>query len=303
MDQNIMMTFVNAKINIGLQIVRRREDGYHDLQTVFYPVGNYAGTPSNPESFCDMLEITPSAEEGMVFVFTGNRMKCEEKDNLVCRAARLFMEHTGEILFRKGSGKGIEVHLDKHIPDGAGMGGGSADASFVLRALNSMLAEDERLNDELLASLALRLGADCPFYIYNRPMYGVGVGEKLSDIPLDLSGYWLLVVKPDVYVSTRDAFAGVVPRPGNIDLRCLPGIPITEWQGLVKNDFEDSIFPRYPELREIKERLIGSGALYASMSGSGSSLYGIFANLRDAETSRSEFEGEATIEGVYLLKL
>ena len=95
------------------------------------------------------------------------------------------------------------------------MGGGSADASFVLRALNSMLAEDERLNDELLASLALRLGADCPFFIYNRPMYGVGVGEKLSDIPLDLSGYWLLVVKPDVYVSTRDAFAGVVPRPGN----------------------------------------------------------------------------------------
>ncbi|MDE7116652.1 MAG: 4-(cytidine 5'-diphospho)-2-C-methyl-D-erythritol kinase, partial [Muribaculaceae bacterium] len=233
MDKNIMMTFVNAKINIGLQIVRRREDGYHDLQTVFYPVGKYAGTPSNPEPFCDMLEVTPSSEEGMRFLFTGNRMKCEEKDNLVCRAARLFMKHTGDRLLRQESGRGIEVRLDKHIPDGAGMGGGSADASFVLRALNSMLPEDDRLNDDSLATLALGLGADCPFFIYNRPMYGAGVGEKLTDIRLDLSGYWLLVVKPDVYVSTRDAFAGVVPRPGNIDLRSLPGIPVTEWQGLV----------------------------------------------------------------------
>jgi len=309
-----MIGFVNAKVNIGLQIVRRREDGYHDLQTVFYPVGLYAGAPENPESFCDILEIVPSGEEGVRFMFTGRKVDCPREDNLVCRAVSLFEKRVsgdGRVLIDslQASGVhgawrvGLDIRLDKHLPDGAGMGGGSADASFTLRMLNTMLAEEERFTDSELAGMALELGADCPFFIYNRPMYGEGVGEKLSDIPLDLSGYWLVSVKPEVHVSTREAFAGVTPHEGNVDLRKLPSIPVEQWQSVVKNDFEDSIFPQYPVLRSIKESLISSGALYASMSGSGSSVYGIFKDLSVAHNARCKFLNESTIEGAYLLKL
>ena len=272
-----MIEFVNAKINIGLQIVRRREDGYHDLQTVFYPVGRYAGLPDNPEPFCDILEIIPAKEPGIRFHFKGRMIDCPEEKNLVCKAARLFFESSASDSGSLGASasasargeRGLEIILEKHLPDGAGMGGGSADASFTLRMLNELTSRgylteqgysergsELRYSDEELAKMALRLGADCPFFIYNRPMYGCGVGEKLTDVKLDLTGYWLVVVKPDVYVSTRDAFAGVTPRPGNIDLRTIAEIPITDWQDVVVNDFETSIFPKFPELARIKERLI-----------------------------------------------
>ena len=297
-----MIKFVNAKINIGLQIVRRREDGYHDLQTVFYPIGLYAGTPGNPDAFCDILEIIPAVVNGVEFEFTGRKVDCPVDKNLVCRAARLFWDAKGEDLQRCVGSNGLRICLDKHLPDGAGMGGGSADASFTITALNSLLEEESRMTDEEMAAMALRLGADCPFFVYNRPMYGEGVGEKLSDIPLDLSGYWFLVVKPRVYVSTKDAFAGITPKKGDIDLCRLAEIPIDEWQGIVKNDFEDSIFPKFPELREIKELLLARGAVYASMSGSGSSMYGIFRNLSEAENAKSQFVKEATNEGIYLLE-
>lgn len=297
-----MIRFVNAKINIGLQIVKRREDGYHDLQTVFYPVGLYAGTPGNPDPFCDILEIIPSEKNGVEFEFTGRKVDCPLEKNLVCRAAHLFWEAKETNLRRCIGSNGLRICLDKHLPDGAGMGGGSADATFTITTLNSLLDEESRMTDEEMAVMALRLGADCPFFVYNRPMYGEGVGERLSDIPLDLSGYWFLVVKPKVYVSTKDAFAGITPQKGDIDLRRLAEIPIDEWQGIVKNDFEDSIFPKFPELREIKELLLARGAVYASMSGSGSSIYGIFRNLSVAENAKSQFVKEATNEGIYLLE-
>ncbi len=303
MAQNIMIRFVNAKINIGLQIVRKREDGYHDLQTVFYPVGKYAGTPDNQDSFCDILEVTPSDKSGLDFVFTGRKVGCPEDRNLVCRAARMFWEIKGEYLLSGAGSDGLTVRLDKHLPDGAGMGGGSADASFVITTLNSMLEEEHRLSDGEMAAMALRLGADCPFFICNRPMYGEGVGEILSDISLDLSGYWLVSIKPGVHVSTQEAFAGVSPRNGDMDLRMLPGIPVEQWQSVVRNDFEDSIFPKYPVLGSIKERLISYGAQYASMSGSGSSLYGIFKDKSAAQNARCKFLSESTIERAYLLKL
>lgn len=328
-----MIEFVNAKINIGLQIVRRREDGYHDLQTVFYPVGRYAGLPDNPEPFCDILEIIPAKEPGIRFHFKGRMIDCPDEKNLVCKAARLFFESSASDSGSLGASasasargeRGLEIILEKHLPDGAGMGGGSADASFTLRMLNELTSQGyltgpgyltergylarqgasagQGYSDEELAEMALRLGADCPFFIYNRPMYGCGVGEKLTDVKLDLAGYWLVVVKPDVYVSTRDAFAGVTPRPGNIDLRTIAEIPITDWQDVVVNDFETSIFPKFPELARIKERLIRNGAVYASMTGSGSSIYGIYDDYEKAMVSREDFRGETTIEGTYLLKL
>lgn len=304
-----MIEFVNAKINIGLQIVRRREDGYHDLQTVFYPVGRFAGLPDNPEPFCDILEIISAKEPGVRFHFKGRMIDCPEEKNLVCKAASLFFESSASDGGRFGASasasaqgeRGLEIILEKHLPDGAGMGGGSADASFTLRMLNELTSQG--YSDEELAEMALRLGADCPFFIYNRPMYGCGVGEKLTDVKLDLAGYWLVVVKPAVYVSTRDAFAGVTPRPGNIDLRTIAEIPIADWQDVVVNDFEASIFPKFPELARIKERLIRNGAVYASMTGSGSSIYGIYDDYEKAMVSCEDFKGETTIEGTYLLKL
>ncbi len=149
----------------------------------------------------------------------------------------------------------------------------------------------------------MNLGADCPFFIYNRPMYGTGIGEILQPIDLDLSGYWLVVVKPKVYVSTKEAFSKITPKPGNIDLLTLRRENIREWQGVVKNDFEESIFPLHPELAEIKEKLLKDGAVYASMSGSGSSIYGIFTDKAPAQLSKGNFDESTTIEGSYLLKL
>lgn len=304
-----MLEFVNAKINIGLQIVGKREDGYHNLQTVFYPVGRKAGTAENPEAFCDILEITREKPEGtegvktgetgeasrqMEFLFSGRRVDCEPEKNLVCRAARLFAESTGL------EGRWL-IHLDKHLPDGAGMGGGSADAAFALRMLNAMTGTG--LGDADLSAMASKLGADCPFFIYNRPMYAEGTGDRFEEIGLDLGGYFLLAVKPAVYISTKEAFAGVTPKQGEFDLREIATLPIEEWRGKVMNDFEESIFPQFPITADIKEKLYRLGALYASMSGSGSTLYGIFDNRESAEVARCQFKSEANIEGTYLLDL
>lgn len=290
-----MIQFVNAKINIGLQIVRRREDGYHDLQTIFYPIGIHSGTPRNPSSFCDILEISPSLSGKEELVFTGRPVNCDPEKNLVTKGARKFSERFSFPL------SGLRIHLDKHIPDGAGIGGGSADASFTLRALRKISGLD--IPDEELAGIAGELGADCPFFIYNRPMYAEGRGDLFSPVELDLTGKWIVLVKPDVYVSTAAAFAGVTPHKAEFDLRDISKLEISEWNGLITNDFEKSIFPQFPILAEVKERLSESGAVYASMSGSGSSIYGIFNDCRSARQARNDFISEPTIEGAYLLKL
>lgn len=260
-----MISFVNAKINIGLNIVRRRPDGYHDLSTIFYPVGLYAGTPTNPVSFSDVLEIIESDKEE--FIFMGRRVDCPPEKNLVVKAYHSFFKELGKSYPHK-------VILDKHLPDGAGLGGGSADASFTLRLLNELMGKP--FSDEKLESIALSLGADCPFFIKNTPCYAEGVGERMEKISLNLEGKWILVIKPDVYVSTKEAFAGVTPKKPLYDLRQVIRQPIEEWKNFITNDFEDSLFPRYPQLQEIKELLYDIGASFALMSGSGSSLYGIF---------------------------
>ncbi|MDE6637020.1 MAG: 4-(cytidine 5'-diphospho)-2-C-methyl-D-erythritol kinase, partial [Muribaculaceae bacterium] len=173
-----MVKFINAKLNLGLNIVRKREDGYHDLETVFYPIGVHNGTPENPEPFCDILEIIPS--EKTEFVFTGREVDCPLEKNLVYKAWKIFKDNYPEL-------KDYKIHLEKHLPDGAGLGGGSADASGVLLMLNELSGNPFK-NEELL-EMALCLGADCPFFILNRPCYAEGVGEILEPIDLDLSGW------------------------------------------------------------------------------------------------------------------
>lgn len=300
-----MISFVNAKINLGLQIVNRREDGYHDLQTIFYPIGIHAGMPSNPVEFCDVLEITPARADirsdigAHPLVPVRSFEFCSEspyplEQNLVYRAAEMFYE-------RFPDAPPMSLRLDKHIPDGAGIGGGSADASFALRMLNELCGAPASGTE--LAEMALRLGADCPFFLINTPAYAEGVGEKLQRVNLDLRGYWLLLVRPHVRISTREAFAGVTPRKSTFDLRGLPLFSIDTWKYLVHNDFELSIFPISPELADIKRALYDTSALYASMTGSGSSLYGIYPDEKSAVSARMVLNGFATIQSIYLLQL
>lgn len=280
-----MIRFVNAKINLGLNILRRREDGYHNLETLFYPVGRFNGTPLNPEPFCDILEInfTQDGAEDRFFL-SGNRIECPLEKNLVYKAVSAFRNASGE----KGlSIPPLTVTLDKHLPDAAGLGGGSADATFTLQLLNELFGNP--LDEETMQTLAVGLGADCPFFLENRPVLASGIGEIMQPVDLDLSGYWCVIVKPDIQISTKEAFAGITPVEPEIKIREIIGYPVEEWRekGL-SNDFERHLFESYPLLGKIKEILYREGALYASMSGSGSSLYGIFRDRRDAEDAVSE---------------
>ncbi len=278
-----MIKFVNAKLNLGLNIVRKRTDGYHDLETVFYPVGKYNGTPVNPEPFCDILEITPA--DTTEFRFTGRKVDCPLEKNLVYKAWKLFKEEyptLGEYL----------ITLEKHLPDGAGLGGGSADASAVLCMLNELSGSP--YNDEELAAMALKLGADCPFFIYNRPCYAEGVGEKLEPIDLDLSGWWCLLVKPDLSISTKEAFAGVTPAKPSTSLKEIVKLNVEEWQGKMVNDFEASLFPNHIDLPIIHDVLIVKGAEYVAMSGSGSTVFGLFRTKEEAESVMVCFEEHYT---------
>lgn len=275
-----MIQFVNAKINLGLNIVRRRPDGYHDLETVFYPVGLNNGKPCNPDRFCDILEISPSSGDNDEFCMIGRAIECSPEQNLVSRAVRAYRAKLSEA----GLGHLLparKIVLEKFLPDGAGLGGGSADASFTLKMLNELAGNP--FSDETLTGIALSLGADCPFFIYNRPMFGAGVGERLRPIKLDLSGKWCMIVKPGIHISTREAFAGITPRKPDFDLRRLEALPVSEWRDRLRNDFEASLFPKYPVLAEIKRDLYDSGALYAQMSGSGSSLFGLYPSQTACE--------------------
>lgn len=266
-----MLSFVNAKINIGLQITHRRPDGYHDLQTIFYPVGLYAGTHLNPVEFCDALEIVPAEENELII--TGDAVDCPREKNLVWKAMEAF---------EKMSGVKFPVHafLDKHLPSQAGMGGGSADAAFMLRMLNDMAGKV--LDEAKLIEVAARLGADCPFFIKNRPVYATGIGERMEDVDIDLGGWWCAIAKPEFSVSTREAFAGVAPVDNRFDLRRLAEMEPEQWREVAVNDFERSIFPLCPDLSRIKETMYASGAAYSSLTGSGSVVYGLFRRHEDA---------------------
>lgn len=264
-----MIRFPIAKVNLGLNITKRRPDGYHDLETVFYPVWGLQ----------DALEVIPKEKgETSLTEYGPTATFCPMEKNLVYKAYILLKDrfHLPE----------LDIHLLKAIPSQAGLGGGSADASFMLKGLNELF--NLGLGKEELLSMALQLGADCPIFIDPKPSYAEGVGEILEPIPLDLSGYDIIIVKPDIAISTKEAFQGVTPKvPEKNAKDIVLNVPIKKWHSCLHNDFEDSLFPKYPVLSEIKEQLIQKGALYASMSGSGSSLFGIFE--RSEQVSMKDF--------------
>lgn len=260
-----MITFPNAKINIGLQVTERRPDGYHNLDTVFYPI------PMN-----DALEVivTEGADYDCRLHISGISIEGDTDNNLVVRAYRL--------LAADYTLPPVDIYLHKHIPTGAGLGGGSADASYMLRLLNEMF--ELGISTEKLEAYAARLGADCPFFITGNPVYATGIGNQFHSIDLDLSGWHIVVVKPDVFVSTKEAYSMVRPEKPEVTLDKKITRPITEWKESISNDFEKGIFALHPELNDIKEKLYSLGATYAAMSGSGSALFGLFeAPIEDVE--------------------
>lgn len=252
-----MVVFPNAKINLGLHILRRRADGYHDIETLMLPI-----------DWTDILEVLPSRGESDTLVTTGRKIDCPAEKNLVMKALRLLRE--------VADFPAVDVHLHKVIPDGAGLGGGSSDAAFLLKAVNGLF--NLGLSDESLAAVAARVGADCPFFIYNRPAICSGVGTEIALVESPVpEGTWVVVSKPDVSVSTREAYSGVAPKEREMALMSLlESTSPAEWPVAVANDFEHSVVLSYPAIAEEKETIAAAGAWYASMSGSGAAVYGLF---------------------------
>lgn len=252
-----MITFPNAKINLGLHIIEKRPDGYHNLETIFYPI-----------PLEDALEVTILNDSTRKFSLhqSGMEITGAPETNLVVKAYKLLDDK-----FHLPS---IEIYLYKTIPSGAGLGGGSADAAFMLKLLNDKFKLN--LSNETLEEYAAMLGADCAFFINNAPTFAEGIGNRFSPISLSLKGYQLVLIKPDIFVSTREAFAHIRPHRPEYSLKEAINRPVSEWKSYLINDFEESVFPQHPAIGKIKEDLYREGALYASMSGSGSSVFGLF---------------------------
>jgi 4-diphosphocytidyl-2-C-methyl-D-erythritol kinase len=249
-----MVVFPNCKINLGLRILRRREDGYHDLETVFYPL-----------PVRDVLEVVRAPQA--TFTTYGRPIPGDPGDNLLIRAYQLLKKDFPELPF-------VDIHLYKQIPIGGGLGGGSSDGAFLLSLLDQQFGLG--LTTWRLAGYAAKLGSDCPFFLINRPCLGQGRGERLEPLTLDLSGWSFLLIHPGIHISTAKAFSLCRPDDSGPSLRLAIDRPVTEWRDNLINDFEAPVFAEYPVLGEIKRSLYDRGAVYASMTGSGSALFGIF---------------------------
>ena len=249
-----MLFFPNAKINLGLNVVAKRSDGYHDIETIFVPVpGLY-----------DVLEVVFSESNG--FSLYGASLDCSEQDNLCVKTCRRMQEKYGL--------PPVWINLFKKIPTGAGLGGGSSDAAFTIKALNTLF--DLKLSEKELAAEAAALGSDCPFFIYNRPMFATGRGEVLEDICIPaLDTLEIKVWSQKEFVSTALAYAGIKPGRPETALKDAVTKPVSHWKEVIFNDFERSVFERYPNLGKVKEELYSKGAVYASMTGSGSAIYSL----------------------------
>lgn len=254
-----MVSFPPCKINLGLNVVSKRSDGYHDLETCFYPI-----------PWTDALEIITADQ--FSFTSSGNSIPGDLANNLCIKAY--------ELLRRDFNLSPVNIHLHKIIPTGAGLGGGSSDGAHTLRILNQLFKLS--LSTSQLKAYALQLGSDCPFFIEDKPMLGSGRGEVLSPISVDMSGKFIVLVKPDVHVSTAEAYAGVNPKESSHNVQeTLEKQPLNQWKDSLKNDFEESVFKKHMVIKEAKESLNRHGAVYASMSGSGSAVFGIFDNPVD----------------------
>ena len=265
-----MVLFPNSKINLGLKIIGKRVDGYHDLETVFYPI-----------QIKDALEVIE--KDDLRFSVTGLKIGDEQENNLCLKAYHLLKKDFPEL-------PAIQMHLHKSIPMGAGLGGGSADGAFTLKLLNKKFALS--LSEKQLSDYSLQLGSDCPFFILNKSCFATGRGELLEQIDLDLSAYKLVIVHPGIHVSTNWAFtqlSGRLQRPDNYkSSKEIVQQPISTWKKDLINDFEAPVFSEYPGIKKIKEELDNAGALYSSMSGSGSAVYGIFEKNVNVNLSLSK---------------
>lgn len=253
-----MITFPNAKINLGLNIVEKRPDGYHNLETIFYPI-----------NLQDALEVTRRENNDKEYTLhiSGSPLEGEPEDNLVVKAYKLLKKDYPGLL-------PVDIHMYKHIPAGAGLGGGSSDAACMIKLLNDNFSLG--LSTERMEEYAVKLGADCAFFIRNKPVFATGIGNLFEPVELSLKGYHIILIKPDIFVSTRDAFAEIKPVRPAVSLKEIVKQPMETWKNSMKNDFEDSVFKKFPEIAAIKDELYDLGAVYAAMSGSGSSVYGIF---------------------------
>lgn len=260
-----MILFPNAKINIGLNITERRPDGYHNLETIFYPI-----------DIKDALEVVKS--DKFSFTSSGLDIPGLPEDNLCVKGYQMLKQDHDL--------PPVSIHLHKHIPIGSGLGGGSADAAFFIRLMNDEfklgLSVDEMTN------YARRLGADCAFFIENKPVFAFERGDEFENIRLDLSAYKIVLLMPPVHVSTGEAFRGIKPTPVKDSLFDLINEPIADWKKLIKNDFEQTVFENHAEIRGIKAALYEAGAIYSSMSGTGASVFGIFAETPDLKFLEGE---------------
>jgi len=262
-----MVAFPPCKINLGLHILRKRPDGYHDLETCFLPV-----------PWSDMLEIIPAAT--FAFTTSGVTIPGNPADNLCVRAYHLLQKD-----FNLAP---ISIHLHKIIPTGAGLGGGSADAAYALRLLNSIF--DLNLEPKTLATYAAHLGSDCAFFTQDQPMIGTGRGEVLDPINLSLAGKYLAICKPDIHLSTAEAYAGIIPHEPAVSVKeILTTKPLEEWWFHLKNDFEAPMMAKHPVIKNTKDKFYAQGARYASMSGSGAAVFAIFDN--DVEIDPEVYDG------------
>ena len=252
----------NSKINLGLHVVRKRADGYHDIETVFFPLG-----------LSDSVEITPSGDGQFRFSSTGLKIPGDPATNLCVKAYELIKEH-----FQIPP---VNIRLDKMVPIGSGLGGGSSDGAYTLIGLNEYFKLG--LTTDHLKAFASRLGSDCTFFIENSPAFAKGRGEQLEKIMLNLSGLYILIVIPHVHVSTSDAYSMIQPARPETPLREIISLPVSEWKGKLVNDFEAPVCSKYPLIGKIKDLLYENGALYSAMSGSGSAVYGLFNEIPPAE--------------------
>jgi len=248
-----MITYPIAKINIGLLVTEKRTDGFHNLETIFYPIGMQ-----------DALEVVEADE--FQFTMSGIEVQGDPDDNLVVRAYRMIKEDYPI--------PPVKIHLHKNIPSGAGLGGGSSDAAYMLRCLNQMFNLD--IPQEKLMEYALKLGSDCPFFLQDKPVFATGRGEVFQPVELSLKEYFLILVKPPVHVSTALAYQNIVPQKPRLSLKGLIGFSVSKWKGNILNHFEKYVFHEYPEVGQIKQVLYDQGAAFAMMSGSGSAVYGLF---------------------------
>lgn len=287
-----MLSFPNCKINIGLNIISRRSDGYHNLETIFYPVYKLhdavevllqdstlqiASGTQIPDFDNRKLIIADRSSyhqadhiPGVQFSSSGLPIAGNANTNLCIKAYLLLKDHFPELPV-------IQMFLHKAIPMGAGLGGGSADGAFTLQLLNKIF--NLNLPASQLLDYALQLGSDCPFFIINKPAFALGRGEMLQPISLSLTGYSIIIIYPAIHISTAQAFAGIVPKQPAISLQQLILEPVSSWRNTIVNDFEEALFALHPLLCQIKEKFYATGATYAAISGSGSTIYGIYKNV------------------------